>query len=171
VRDWTSSSPAAQTRSLSRRCRVPRESDDSKIAVQRFLCEPGMPSGLDREFAQNDNYARHRPIRSRALRSDSRNPEYSSPTDADGKFVTCKVAVPQMTPKNAAQDRLLAFATNERDSRRIILLTSAVFERQSPLTLILSPQAGRGAVLYAVLRLQLLERDALAGSISSTAGK
>ena len=134
MRDWTSSAPAAQTRSLSRRCRVPRESDDSKIAAQRFLCEPGMPSGLDREFAQNDNYARHRPIRSRALRSDSRNPECSSPTDAGGEICNLQSCGSANDAKECAPDRLLSFATNERDSRRIILLTSAVFERQSPLT-------------------------------------
>ena len=41
---------------------------------------------LDREFVRHNNYARHRPIRSRALRSDSRNPGCSSPPDADGEI-------------------------------------------------------------------------------------
>jgi len=128
VRDWASTAPAAQTRSLSRRCRVPGESDDSKIAVQGFLCGPGIPTALDREFAQNDNYAPHRPIRSRPLRSDSRNPECSNPTDADGEICSLQSFGSANDAKVYAQDRLLSFATNERDSRRIILLTSAVSE-------------------------------------------
>jgi hypothetical protein len=46
------------------------------------------------------------------------------------KFVACKISVPQMTPKNALRVRCLLFATNERDSRRIILVTDAIFEKQ-----------------------------------------
>ena len=60
--------------------------------------------------------------------------------------------------KECAQDQLPSFATNERDSRRIILLTSAVFERESPLTSVLSPQAGRGAVLCAMFGLESRRR-------------
>jgi len=51
VRDWANTAPATQTRSLSRRCRVPGGSDDSKIAAQRFLCGPGIPTALDRAFS------------------------------------------------------------------------------------------------------------------------
>jgi hypothetical protein len=132
VRDWTRTAPAAQTRSPARRCQVPGEPDDSKIAVQRFLCESGMPSAFDPEFVRHDSNARHRPIRSRALRSDSRNPECSSPTDADGEICSLQSFGSANAAKVCAQDRLLSFATNERDSRRIILLTSTVSESPSP---------------------------------------
>ena len=136
MRDWGEHRSCSATRSLSRRCRVPGEPDDSKIAAQRSLCEPGSPSALDREFAQNDSYARHRPIRSRALRSGSRNPECSSPADADGEIYSLQSFGSANGPKVRPQDRLLSFATNERDSRRIILLASAVSRKadQPPLT-------------------------------------
>ena len=45
-----------------------------------------MASELDPQFVRHDSYARHRPIRSRALRSDSKNSECSSPTDANGEI-------------------------------------------------------------------------------------
>ena len=144
MRNWASTNPAGRTRSLARRCRVPGESDDSKIAVQRFLCGLGIPTALDREFARHDSYARHRPIQLRALWSDRRNPVCSSPTDADGEICSLQRFGSANAAIACAQDQLPSFATNERDSRPIILLTSAVFERESPLTLVLSPQAGRG---------------------------
>ena len=44
-----------------------------------------------------------------------------------------------------AQDRLPSFATNEGDSRRIILVINVTSKRnQPPLTSVLSPRAGRG---------------------------
>jgi hypothetical protein len=61
---------------------------------------------------------------------------------------------------------LPSFATNERDSRRIILLTSAVSKSRST-TPHLSPLPASGArrsSISSVLRPQLLKRDALAGS-------
>src|SRR5207247_10878078 len=42
----------------------------------------------------------------------------------------------------------------KRDSQPIILLISAVSGRESPLTSVLSPQAGRGAALYAPFGLE-----------------
>ena len=151
MRDWGEHRSCSATRSLSRRCRVPGEPDDSKIAAQRSLCEPGSPSALDREFAQNDSYARHRPIRSRALRSGNRNPGCSSPTNADGEICSPQNFGSANAAKECAHCQLPSFATNERDSRRIILVTNAIFEKQDyifPLTSILSPQAGRGGTVH-----------------------
>src|SRR4029450_8327100 len=94
--------------------------------------ESRIPSAVDPEFVRHDSYARHRLVQSRALRSDSRNPECSSPRDADGEIYTLQSFGSANDAKVCGQDRLRFFATNERDSRRIILLTSVVSEWESP---------------------------------------
>jgi hypothetical protein len=45
------------------------------------------------------------------------------------KFATGKISVPQIA-KECAQCQLPSFPTNERDSRRIILVPNAIFEKQ-----------------------------------------
>jgi len=146
VRDWASTAPAAQTRSLSRRCRVPGESDDSKIAVQGFLCGPGIPTALDREFAQNDNYVPtvqfDRDLCGRTV--EIQNVAIQRMLTA--KFVACKVSVPQMTPKYTL--RIGCFLSQQTSAiHEGLSYSPAQFRKvdQSPLTSVLSPQAGRGA--------------------------
>ena len=46
------------------------------------------------------------------------------------KFVACKISVPQMPPKNALSLGCIFLATNEPDSRRIILVISVTSEKQ-----------------------------------------
>ncbi len=130
VRVSTSTAPAAQTKLLARRCRVPGELDDSKTAAQRSPCEPEIPSAFGREFVRHNSYARHRPIRSRALRSNNRNPRCSNPMDADGEICSLQNFGSANAAKECAQCRLPSCVTNEHDSRRIILVTNAIFEKQ-----------------------------------------
>jgi hypothetical protein len=137
VRVSMSIARAAQTRSLARRCRVPGEPDDSKIAGQRSPSEPEIPTSLYREFVRCDSYARLRPIRSRALRLDNRNPECSSPTGADGEICSPQNFGSANVAKECAQCRLLAFVANARDSRRNILVTNVI----SKSSIGLSPQS------------------------------
>ena len=81
-------------------------------------------------------------VRSRALRSDSTNPGCNNPTDADGEICSLQSCGSANGAKVRAQDRLLFFATNERDSRRIILPSGAVSKRDPPH---LSPLPTNGA--------------------------
>jgi len=62
------------------------------------------------------------------------------------KFVAREISVSADDAKEFARVRLLSFATSERDSRRLNLLAKTTSEKadESPLTSILSPQAGRG---------------------------
>ena len=78
--------PTTQTRSLVERCRVPGEFGDSKIAVQQFPYEQGIPIAFDREFGPCDNYAHHRPVRSRALRPHNRSRGRKGRPDAGGEI-------------------------------------------------------------------------------------
>jgi len=82
--------PLVQTRLLAERCRVLCEPDDSRIATQQFHDEQAIPTASDREFGPYDRYARHRPIRSRALRPDSRNPGYKNRTGAGAEICTLR---------------------------------------------------------------------------------
>jgi hypothetical protein len=56
--------------------------------------------------------------------------------------------------KECAQYRLSSFVTSARDSLRIILVTDAISENgiKRPLTLVLSPQAGRGGIYTSTVR-------------------
>jgi hypothetical protein len=130
VRVSTSIAPAAQTRLLARRCRVPGEPDDSRTAAQRFPCEPEIPTEFDLEFVRHDSYGHHRPIRSRALRSDNRNPGCNGRMDADSEICSLQNFGSANAAKECAQCRFPSCVTNEHDSRRIILVTNAIFEKQ-----------------------------------------
>ena len=129
MRVSTSTAAAAQTRLLARRCRVPGELDDSKTAAQRSLCEPEILTAFGREFVRRDSYAHCHPIRSRALRSDNRNPGCSSPMDADGEVCSLQNFGSANDASKCAQCRLLSCVTNEHDSRRIILVADVIFRK------------------------------------------
>ena len=64
------------------------------------------------------------------MRSDNRNPGCSSPTGADGEICSLQNFGSANAAKGCAQCQLSSFATNERDSRRIILVTIGIFEKQ-----------------------------------------
>src|SRR5438093_3751517 len=71
------------------------------------------------------------------------------------KFVTCKISVPQMAPKNALRVGCL-FSQQTSAIHEKLSYSPAQFRKvdQPPLTSILSPQAGRGAVPYASFGLE-----------------
>ena len=81
VRDYFSVAPRVRTRLLARRYRVLGEPDDSRIAKQRLHGGLGIPTAFDREFGLHGSYARRRPTRWLALRSDNRNPRRNYRTD------------------------------------------------------------------------------------------
>jgi hypothetical protein len=103
---------------------IPKPQHNDALARQEIL------TAFDRELVRRDSYARHRPIRSQALLSNNRNPGCSGPTDADGEICSPQNFGSANAAKECARYRLPSFATNERDSRRIILATHAVFEKQ-----------------------------------------
>ena len=86
--------PRVRTRLLARRYRVLCEPDDSRIAKQRLRGRLEIPIAFDREFDLHGSYARRRPTRWLALRSNNRNPRRNLRTDAVGEFVACEISVP-----------------------------------------------------------------------------
>jgi hypothetical protein len=122
VRVSASTALAAQTKSLARRRRVPGAPDDSKTTGQEFPCEPVVPTVCYRDFVRHDDYVRHRPVRSRALRLGNRNLGCSSPRDVAGETCSLQNFDSASGAKEYAQCRLPSFATHERDSPRIILI-------------------------------------------------
>jgi hypothetical protein len=102
VRDWTSTAPAAQTRSPARRCQVPGEPDDSKIAVQRSLCGPQecrarSIANLSDTIVMPATVQFDRALRGRTVEIQ----DVAVQRMLTAKFVACKVSVPQMPPKYA----------------------------------------------------------------------
>jgi len=77
---------------------------------------------------------------------ENRNLGCSNPPDADGEICSLQNSASADVAKEFAQVRLLSFATSERGSRRLTLIAKTTSEKadESPLTSVLSPQAGRG---------------------------
>ena len=121
--------PLVRTRLLARRYRVLCEPDDSRIATQQVHGGPGILTAFDREFGLQGSYARRRPTRWRALRSDNKNPRRNRRTDVAGEICS---------PRNfgsvgVAKEHVLAqspsFAAIERDPRELILTVNVSCEK------------------------------------------
>ena len=99
------------------------------------------------------------------------------------KFIAYKVSVPQMAPKydlrigcflsqqTSVIHEELSYSPAQFLERLISHPSPSTFVEDYGATSSPLPASGARRVVYPVLRLQLLKRDALAGSISSTAGK
>jgi hypothetical protein len=122
------------------------EPDDSKIAKQRLHGGLGIPTAFDREFGLHGSYARRRPTRWLALRSDNRNPRRNHRTDVGGEICSPRNFGSVSVAKEYVRAQSPSFAAIERDPRRLILTVNASSENgfRMPLTSILSPLAGRG---------------------------
>ena len=74
--------------------------------------------------------------------------------DADGEICSLQNFGSAGGAKECAQYRLSSFVTSARDSPGIILVTDAISENgiKRPLTLVLSPQAGRGGGSQSTVR-------------------
>lgn len=150
VRDCLSVPPRVRTRLPATRCRALRELDDSRIATQRLLAEPGILTAFDREFGPQDSYARHRPTRWRVLRSDNRNPKRNCRTDVGGEICIQRNFGSLGVAKEHVQAQSPSSVAIERDPRGLILTLNVSSEKGlwMPLTSILSPLAGRGGVAF-----------------------
>ncbi len=129
VRDCFSVVAQVRTRLLATRCRAPGEPDDSKIATQQVHGGPGIPTEFDREFGPQGSYARRRPTRWRALRSDNRNPRRNRPTDVDGGICSPRNFGSVSVAKEYVQAQSPSFAAIERDPRGLILTVNASSEK------------------------------------------
>jgi len=119
VRDCFSVARRVRTRLLATRCRALGEPDDSRIATQRLHGGPGIPIALDREFGLHGSYARRRPTRWRALRSDNRNPRRSLRRDAGGEIYGLQNSGSANVAKECVQAPSPSFAAIERDPQTI----------------------------------------------------
>ena len=146
VRDCLTAVGLVQTRLLATCCRVFGESDDSRIATRRLHSEPGILTAFDREVGLRDSYVRRRPIRQLTLRWDNRNPGRNRRRDVGGEICSPRNFGSVSAARESVQAQSPSFATIERDSQRFILTMNAFSEKsfRTPLTSILSPQAGRG---------------------------
>ena len=146
VRDCFSVAPRVRTRLLATRCRALDEPDDSRIATQQVHGGPGIPTAFDREFGLHGSYARRRPTRWLALRSDNRNPRRNHRTDVGGEICSPRNFGSVSVAKEYVRAQSPSFAAIKRDPRRLILTVNASSEKgfRMPLTSILSPLAGRG---------------------------
>jgi hypothetical protein len=146
VRDYFSVAPRVRTRLPATRCRALGEPDDSRIAKQRLHGGLGLPTAFDREFGLHGSYARRRPTRWLALRSDNRNPRRNLRTDAVGEICSLRNFGSVSVAKEYVQAASPSFAAIERDPQRMTLIIKLSPEKPftNALTSILSPLAGRG---------------------------
>ena len=137
--------PRVRTRLLARRYRVLGEPDDSRIAKQRLHGGLGIPTAFDREFGLHGSYARRRPTRWLALRSDNRNPRRNHRTDVGGEICSPRNFGSVSVAKEYVRAQSPSFAAIERDPRRLILTVNASSEKgfRMPLTSILCPSGER----------------------------
>jgi hypothetical protein len=80
------------------------------------------------------------------LRRDNRNPGRNRRTDVGGEICSLRNFGSISAARESVQAQSPSFGTIERDSQRSILTMNPSSEKsfRMPLTLILSPQAGRG---------------------------
>jgi hypothetical protein len=101
VRDWTSTALAAQARSLAKRRRVPGESDDSKIAAQLSLATQEFRArsivNLSDVIVMTATVQFDRELCGRTVEIQ----DVAVQRMLLARFVTGKISVPQMAPKNA----------------------------------------------------------------------
>ena len=111
-----------------------------------FALSQEIVTAFDREFGLSDSYVHRRPIRYPALRSDNRNLGHNCRTDVGGEICNPRNFDSVNAAKEYVQPQSPSFVAIERDSQRLILAMNASSEKSlwMPLTLILSPQAGRG---------------------------
>jgi hypothetical protein len=119
----------SSTRLLATRCLALGEPDDSRIAKQRLHGRLGIPTAFDREFGLHGSYARRRPTRWLALRSDNRNPRRNHRTDVGGEICSPQNFGSVSVAKEYVQAQSPSFAAIERDPRRLILTVNASSER------------------------------------------
>lgn len=129
VKDYFSVAPRVRTRLLATRCRALGEPDDSRIAKQRLHGGLGIPTAFDREFGLHGSYARRRPTRWLALRSDNKNPRRNHRTDVGGEICSPQNFGFVSVAKEYVQAQSPSFTAIERDPRRLILTVSASSER------------------------------------------
>jgi hypothetical protein len=140
----------ARARVLATRCQALVESDDSRIATQQLHGAPEIPSAFDRDFGPQRSYVLRRPIRSPALRSDNRNPKRNHRMGVGVEICTRQNFGSASIAKESVQAQSTSFAAIERDPQRFILTSDTSSEKpfaDTPLTSILSPQAGRGGMV------------------------
>ena len=148
VRDCFSVAPRVRTRLLATRCRALGEPDDSRIATQQGHGRPGILTAFDRDFGLHGSYARRRPTRWLALRSDNRNPRRNRRTDVGGEICIPRNFGSLSVAREYVQAQSPFFAAIERDPRGLILTVNVSSEKGfvdaphlNPL-----PLAGRGAL-------------------------
>ena len=111
------------------RYRALDEPDDSRIAIQRLHGGLGILTAFDREFGLLGSYARRRPTRRLALRSDNRNPRRNHRTDVAGEICSPRNFGSVGVAKEYVQAQSLSFAVIERDPRRSIVIVNASSEK------------------------------------------
>jgi hypothetical protein len=129
VRDYFLSLSPVRTRLLATRCQALGEPDDSRIAKQRLHGGLGISTAFDREFGLHGSYARRRPTRWLALRSDNRNPRRNHRKDVAGEICGPRNFGSVGVAKEYVQAQSPSFAVSERDPRRLILTVNAPSEK------------------------------------------
>ena len=129
MRDCLSVAPRVRTRLPATRCRALGEPDDSRIAKQTLHGGLGIPTAFGREFGLHGSYARRRPTRWLALRSDSRNPRRNLRTDVVGEIWSLRNFGSVSVAKEYVQAVSPSFAAIERDPQRITLIIKLSSEK------------------------------------------
>src|SRR5947207_1256122 len=129
VRDCFSIAPRVRTRLPATRCRALGEPDDSRIAIQRLHGGLRIPTAFDRAFGLQGSYARRRPTRWLALRSDNRNPRRNHRTDVGGEICSSRNFGSVSVANEYVQAQSPSFAAIERGPRRLILSINASPEK------------------------------------------
>src|SRR6266481_2165589 len=130
VRDFPSVVAQLRTRLLATRCRAPGEPDDSRIATLQVHGGPGILTAFDREFGPHCSYARRRPTRWRALRSDNRNPTRNCPTDVGGEICRQRNWGSVSVAEEYVRAQWPSCAAIERDPQRSILSNNVSSEKR-----------------------------------------
>jgi hypothetical protein len=110
-----------------------------------------MLQAFNRDFDRSDNCDHHHPIRSLALQQDNRSRVRRDSTDADAGIYTQQNFDSVNVAKERVQGRLVFCGVIERGSHGIDFTSRLINWKRGciwPLTLILSPQPGRGGVVH-----------------------
>jgi len=147
VRDSSGSVLPAQSKLPEGRYRALPESDDSKNGRRQFLFCSEIALVLDRTFREGDSHDLTHPTQSQALEPGSKSPARSDQLGAGAEIYGARSFDFEDGATGCVRSPLRFCGGNEHESRgrrSSIAVFSEKINRAPPLTLILSPQAGRG---------------------------
>ena len=142
VRDSSGSVLPRQSKSPEERYQVLRGPDDSKNERRQFRLHSRIALGLDLAPRLIDSHGQNHPTQSQVLGPDSRNPTRSDQLGAAAEIYVLRSYDFEDGAIGCVRSRSRFFEDSRRASQRGVELSREI--DRLPLTLILSPQAGRG---------------------------